>query len=598
MTYAGFAASMVAFLLNSVTLDEADRQFSLTPSDTQALVSYHQHLATPDISQDDRRDALRRLIFALLARDLSGDRESLGHPFITFVIAHSIGLNLVFAAPKHITPFLAGLQYVFRGVAFLQVLELHQLNTDVPVLDILRDNMRWLQTTHHTFFSWLRRMISFASTYAINSQQAPRFLYGPPGTTSFNFDGVDLTYNDWRNLLRNIITDTHKSFADLVEEWGIPLPSMSIDQPVIDHVSQTAPGFSYINHGPNVWLVQRASRIRAHVLDSNKFTTFIDGTLVPKPSKIKRLMDVSLIFLINLMVCFLTSGGQPPRGTEVSAMLRDNIEHRVRNAYIINEALVILGMLNKTTFTAKVDKYIPRAYPILVTHMFIAYDTFLRPLESILANLLDPQRPQTLTNNTLDHVFFFNGKQLDTDHLTARLQQFTKQHLPLPVGHTGFGTAALRQLAIYVGRKWVHPEEFVPENSAIMDLQGGHSTVIADKWYGVEGNTLASSLTTYATQAFVGVSVEHHVQFQLENLGEVGQPVRSPLPHSSSSTLTRIILASGSPSTPQRVPPSNPPRPIPPPTLRCMCLVFSLWAYPNPLRCRTRASRLSPRPGP
>lgn len=211
------------------------------------------------------------------------------------------------------------------------------------------------------------------------------------------------------------------------------------------------------------------------------------------------------------------------------ATLIRNLPTRVRNVLMVDGIMVNVGMLNKTTFTLKQDKLIPRAVPPLVSDIMASYIAFLRPLELILT-MAAGQIPKEKAMPTTTHLFHVNGRHFETRDLTNGLIDLSKDKLGV---EKGLGTADFRQLSIFIAHKHFGSQVIAEERCALLDLQAGHSSEIARRWYGVEADRLGGQINDAQLKAFMEASsIVHrfHGLLDVGRLGDEPQVSGHPLP--------------------------------------------------------------------
>lgn len=527
--YGASWASFLAFVINGRSIAEDERHFSLTEEQETEIDRYTQIIAG-NPTRAERYDAIIYLSYALLAHTMGSSQAHL-HPLIAFSILHNINPNNIFASPENVSPFLAGLQYYARTVIFVHSRLLSSPKPDglpVPSLfDAVRAEHKWLKEGEDTVFAWIRQMLHLTGAYSHHVHRLPRFVWGKDDGKSYSFDGHRIKVDSVRKMIRASIRRAHKSFTKLWKELDIP-PDILIEDPidVCDNISDRCPNYSFVRDQRNYTILENIEKIRKRVLDSNTYCKVKNGTVYWDPGRMNKLLSMTEQFVKDLAVAMYLTGGQPPRGSELMATLLCNITGRPRNAYVINGDFVNVGLLNKTTFTLHQDKLIPRKFPPLLSAIIINYITFIRPIEHMF-HLHSPNVDESDAQKSLTHLFYVNKKELGTDQLTNHLKKLTLQYL-----HCEYGTADLRQQMIYWGMRFVKPSEKGEEGTALMDLQAGHSTGIARRWYGVETERLSGTMTSDMLHGFLGVSEGHHIAFNLMHMGTIRS---SPAEHVSHS---------------------------------------------------------------
>lgn len=522
--YGRWLAKAISFTVQAQDLPVEDRRFILDASESALVQDYKAATQEAPLSPAVHQAAVGQLAYGMIARPLSASGRY-PHPFIAFVILQHIGKDLRFAGPEQISPFLAGIQYAIRCLVLQQAVQ-DAATEGIPLSEAVVQRLEWIQEGKHTVFSWIRQMLHLTASYAFNLETRPRFIWGNDQGQSFSFDGYTIAIDSWRAMVLHQVQSTYTTYKSVINMLGLPLEWFRIDRDVTDAVAQAGAGYNFLRHGQNWFLDVRAREIKKEVLKSNKFACLINGQLIWLGGRIRPLLRELDVLLKKLLTTIHLTGGQPARGTEIIETLLLNILGRLRNLVVVNSRAVIIGELNKTTFSSGQDKIIPRVLPSLVSDMLIGYVAYLRPLVRLF-NREYQRMPDEYIQLTHQKLFVTGGRALTTDDLSGSLKRLSMEMLGLPE-EQALGTAAFRQCTIYIGSRCIQTQEIRDtEIAALMDFQAGHSSAVAERWYGREGAGLTSRRSQDVISAFTAVSRLHHrfLGLEEEDIGRVGVPV-------------------------------------------------------------------------
>lgn len=519
-------ATMITYIVASFDHPDKDRRFMLQENQASAVIELARCSQNVDVPEEDRLAALLNLTYTLIAHEFDdADIGAESHPIIATVILQNINRGNIFAAPENVSPYLASVQYMMRTTIVLKIYEQakarragqeqgKRIYSSTKVVNrTLHEEMQWLKEGPDTPFDWVRRTQHLTAGHALVATRLPRFVGVRGNSQAFRFDGHHIEHEWVINLMKANNENLHRKFLKLWTKFGIPLNLLVEETDFGDDLSNRAANYSFLNFGPNQQLRDRADLIRKTVLNNGKLCNAVNGKLYWNTGFCKELLEDCEDVSKDEAATTYLSGGQPPRGTELLGVTGLNSPSRPRNTYIIDGHMVFVIFFNKTTFIHGIDKPIPRALPLLLSSILINHIAFIRPLEHILTrHVLRMSRQQAAKCHS--HLFFVNGRELETHDLTNRLMATTKEHLHLP---KGLGTADMRQLLIYFGMRVVRTEQDTEIDRSILDLQAGHLTEIAKRWYGVELGRFPGNIDPSTVAAFMDLSFAHHTVYQIND---------------------------------------------------------------------------------
>ncbi|KAG9011789.1 hypothetical protein FRB90_007049 [Tulasnella sp. 427] len=345
----------------------------------------------------------------------------------------------------------------------------------------------------------------------MSSNQISSFIWCKDGGKSFTFEGQQITFDEIKDLMKGSMEDAESALEEVFTAFGIPFNRRIKRTDLGDNPSERATNFTFTKHGTNVVEQNLALEITKDVLDSGRFGRSFNGQGFWYRKAIEHAISVCTKFQRTLACSMYLTGGQPPRGTELLAAQISNTATRIRNIFSVNGHAVSILFLNKTSYSGRGDRAVARAYPNKLTQVMFNYLMLIRPVEKALLSQIIDDRQRLQAYST--YLFCGIKGPLTTDDLNVGFRTLIPQHFAnFPQGLT---IRALRQIGVYAGQKFVAPR-CTQDRVAILDLQAGHTSDIAKRWYGVEDNALMGNMADTQLEAFMEISFTHHKTFDLD----------------------------------------------------------------------------------
>lgn len=341
------------------------------------------------------------------------------------------------------------------------------------------------------------------------THRMPRFIWADDGGVSFIFDGHRIKYERFRTMIQASLIRAVEALRKLWFELGLGEEDfLPIDMPIADSLSERAINYSYLRHPANQALRDHMGRLQDKVLNNLRFCHTVDGQLYFKCVPVRDILRLSewtgVLLLCSTHLCC----GQVARSTELTALTRCNADLQARCQYMVDRCLVFVAQYNKTTLGQGQHKLIPRATPPLLGEALIHWD-LLQPIFQFFQTQHPAYSPAVAAQSHA-LIFHANGKHLDGGNLTASLEKLSEEFLGIPLG-----TAAMRQLTIFIGVKYVRPLLRADDDRALLDLQAGHSTETAELHYGRDAERLPNKIDSHFLNKYRAVSHACHVAFGL-----------------------------------------------------------------------------------
>lgn len=310
---------------------------------------------------------------------------------------------------------------------------------------------------------------------------------GGDGTVIWESDEI-LTYlgerikiSRLKRLVRGLIKTARLLLNDLLlDPSGKALDDVDLDS-LKDDLNKREQGHNFIHDQRNKHILGGAERItrRLQRYDVLKKSDTIDELL--NDPQMKGYILKLEVFIEHLLLLIYLTGGQPPRGTDLSLIQYVNSSYRRRNAFVTGGRAMITNGSRKSCAATGYDSIVARFLPFDVGQMLVAFLTEVHPFLDLLRKL-DPSIIKK------DNGFLFanplTGYVMDTPRLTWLLKKQTLKYLGRE-----YGVADMRQIAIAIGRKFYPGPALSEDQKAkvnhVFDLQSSHSTPTGVKEYAV-----------------------------------------------------------------------------------------------------------------
>lgn len=216
-----------------------------------------------------------------------------------------------------------------------------------------------------------------------------------------------------------------------------------------------------------------------------------------------------------LLFAMHTTGGQPARGTEMTAMRHRNGFLQDRNVFVIDGQAVFVTRYHKSQSQWDSPKVVPRFLPWRVGQLLVIYLVYLQPFAEYLT-------VQVLGGGWTDYLWADARGPWETDRLTRVLERETQTQLG-----TELTTRSYRHVAVTIGRKVVAAAfgagyqdevgevEAAEEDESALELQNGRMTATGVAHYGVPIDII-KNLSMRSLETFRPLSEKWHRFLGLE----------------------------------------------------------------------------------
>ena len=211
--------------------------------------------------------------------------------------------------------------------------------------------------------------------------------------------------------------------------------------------------------------------------------------------------------LVSAMYYGLTlTWGGGARGTEC-----DHLKHTIhgpgeRHVFILNGCLSIVTTYVKTQHIQGHGRLIIRTPAPSISRLVIFILSVVYPVASKLACFV---MDVSLARNYLSHLFVHHGNVLNSDKFSVILRHYTDKFLDYPMGLREWRQVMCSMLCCLAGTDFGAPDEDDHDLAAIHS-QFGHSAVVADAHYGIQGTNALPTISHTSVRSMQRVSARWH----------------------------------------------------------------------------------------
>ncbi|OLL24154.1 ATP-dependent DNA helicase tlh1, partial [Neolecta irregularis DAH-3] len=415
-----------------------------------------------------------------------------------------------FRQALHYTYILAGLLYCSRIIIIGWTIHLEkQEQVFEPIKRLRKMHQKWLVDGSDTPVSTIISTLAYGKKIARETGSRAT-VHWSENSQILYFCGKPITMDDFRGFLRNLIDDAENLLWDELFFATTDSRRFTIDlSKVQDNMTSTKVGESFISfqenefrHGEQTVLRNLlASRKRRIMLDIGKWK------LTGRKYYNSRVQQ----FLEWLLILMHITGGQPARGTEITALRHSNSITQDRNIFIIDGKVTFITLYHKSQVIFRSSKVIPRFLPDKVGQLLAIYLIYIRPF----FDQINISTGGLLKSN---YIWFDGKAPWNTEMMSKILARETEARIGISVTIQDY-----RHMAIAISRQHVQKWEIQNENEedddsdgfdTLEDLQAAHRSVTARN-YGVSSNIL-KSLDSNSINLFRIISKEWHRFLNLE----------------------------------------------------------------------------------
>ena len=338
---------------------------------------------------------LLELLFGLIM-EFSTEEVSDGRPASTLLVYFSgvLGFSAEptgFLPARAYTSYLAALIYVQR----LLFLEYALPARGYPVLGIARrprtGQVAQLQDIREKYmvlgsqsaFEELFSLLYYGR--AVAGSDTPPFLlrWSDDGQSVSHGDSVTISIGQFRRLSEVLLEEASRLCAELMYGWNPPLDLTRVK----DNMADTAHGFSFVTH-PQNGLADAYTELSFRACTDQATPLSRNGRWDHKA--VFAYLKKAEAFCEPSGGLLLTTGGGPPRSTELLDIRVRNHGSAERGFYIYNGSMFYLTRSHKAKRSTNREFIVARFLPIQVGHIIYKYLVYIRPFVDMLAREQNP----------------------------------------------------------------------------------------------------------------------------------------------------------------------------------------------------------------
>lgn len=471
-----------------------------------------------DEGSDARQmQALRNFLQSLVCQTVRGDNFC--SPVLHFLAV--LGIDAEMGRLREANDFsfmLAGVVYCTRVIAVDAVLPSGERHVQGEEDDarFLEFRLKYLADGGFSPMSKMLSMLAYGKYIAFNHQNAGSLFW--EGDNTVLFRGWRIALADFRSMVHSVISRAEELLWDELM-WAPKAGRFTIAlDDIVDDVSFTKRGFSFLDEPAN-----GLQDTRSRMLD--KMDAHPDGRKMRRGGQwqgrpVRKYLQAVDRFRELLLFCVHITGGQPGRGTEITAIRSKNGFLQDRNIFIIRGQVVVVTRYHKSASQLDKPKVIPRFLPWRVGQLMAVYLAYVQGMAQYL-------RSKTRGVGLSEHLWENDKGVWETDRLSRVLARQTQEHLG-----TKLMTLDYRHVAIFIGRKVVGEgfakgfreeaedveEPEVEGDDDPLEMSAGRGGEIGANRYGVSMDVI-KYLSDRTLQTFRPLSEGWHTFLELQSSG-------------------------------------------------------------------------------
>ena len=288
--------------------------------------------------------------------------------------------------------------------------------------------------------SKLLSLLAYGKHIALNHSNAGAVFWSVDRST-MTYRGNAIELEQFKRFVREMISETEdKLWKEVLwttkeDRFSIALESLK------DDVTFTMRGKSFVNHEENGLKSKQEWLLRRFASEQKLWRLRKGGRWVHR--EVRRYLRTIDRFRELLLLIIHICGGQPARGSEITAIRFRNGFMQDRNIFVIHGQVVIVTRYHKSQSQWDKPKVIPRFLPWRVGQLLAVYLAYVQPIQELLAAQINSSWPS-------DYLWANEHGPWETDRLTRALGTETSKRLGFRLT-----THDYRHVAISIGREVV-----------------------------------------------------------------------------------------------------------------------------------------------
>ncbi|KAF8422586.1 hypothetical protein L210DRAFT_852295 [Boletus edulis BED1] len=511
--YSRFMALFLVFLLRHI--DSPIPAFSVPfhPSHIKEMSSLRRLVETEEsrgVDEQIHSTVIALLTFLSEEATLSDHRDLLTLFLVVYHLRDDTGNTTKVSA---VPPNISAIQWCLRATAVREVLKMAHLyggNT----FKAYEEHVKHLITdSRPNLFTYLRQKHAFLSTLAYSEPGLPQFIWDST-MTILSVDGFPLSVARLRKSVECVkdemqsLIDKLTLSCDLADAMAYIDSRTNPSNPTmwfIDHPREDLQGTSIVSQDSKGLSLLSRRLLDKMAVDATYFTRS-EGVLIASKPEIWRWLG-NLDELVSAMYYAITlTWGGGARGTEC-----DHLKHTIhgpgeRHVFILNGLLAIVTTYVKTQHVQGHGRLIIRTPAHSISRLIILILSVLYPVAAKLSCFV---MDVSLARTYLSYLFVHHGTVLDSKKLSTILQHYTEKYLGKPLGLRDYRQVMCSMLCCLAGTDYGVADADDHDLAAIHS-QFGHSAVVADSHYGIQGTNALTTISHTSVRSMQRVSTRWH----------------------------------------------------------------------------------------
>jgi superfamily II DNA or RNA helicase len=419
---------------------------------------------------------------------------------------------------------LAGLLYCIRVFA-VEIL-LPSAERDKQGMDddkrFRKERDEFLADGSLSVMSKMLSMLAYSKHIAMNHSNAGAVFWSDDRSV-MTYKGNAIGLEQFSRFARDIVGEAEeKLWSDVLKTTKDERFSISLET-LKDDVTFTKRGMSFINHKQNGLSNKQEWLLRRFVSEPSRWKLRMNGRWMK--GEVRRYLRTIDRFRELLLLSIHICGGQPARGSEITAIRFRNGFMQDRNVFVVHGQVIVVTRYHKSQSQFDKPKVIPRFLPWRVGQVLAVYLAYVQPVQEFLVAQINDSGPS-------DYLWANEHGPWETDRLTralsiktskqlgVRLTTHNYRHVAISVGREVIGAAFAKGYQEGMDEYMEEEEEEGDEDA--LEVSAGRGGEIGTNRYGVPMDVI-QHLSNKTVDTFRPLSMKWHSFLGLKSTAGTGQ---------------------------------------------------------------------------
>ncbi|KAG8924203.1 hypothetical protein FRC02_010595 [Tulasnella sp. 418] len=450
-----------------------------------------------DAEDKEFKNAIHDFTFKMVTSQ-TGIQDQFQCPVAQFIMLINLGDNGGFRRPINVTSDLSALSYVLKLNIFIEWCIRTMNITDAKA--VMAGKRIALELAYYTsvknicVFSYIKNMSNLASSIIDKEEH-----FGP--LQFHDATGLTFTISGYKSSIEQL----RQMYDRMMEEgWGyVEMLGFRKDEVDIgtllsslnDNPGNETELFSFLQDERNTYLKELLTEVKTRYLEDPQFALF-SSYHVPNGgngSSLRWIPDLARIATFThhcdmlvgwvAVMTMLFSGTGAPRAEELATVLLRNGLDRGRGVYVLLGHLCVVIRYHKKTSWEGADRLLLHYLPPHASAILALLIGVIRPFLADVLSRVNGDSGAEIATRYQDFLFITsvrNHRVWEGPDICREVERYTEKYMGFKIG-----VAVARQAWISFQRHFFPSIEVMVKQDAIADLQAGHKTRTADRFYGI-----------------------------------------------------------------------------------------------------------------